>query len=572
MPSQSFLRQRLLVAALSLALPVAVHVAQAADAPGSIARKNSDIVYRIAQQETLSSIALKFTGSVRNWPALARANGIGNDRTIPIGNAIVIPSRLLPDKQAFATVVALRGDVDMIDKNGDVVTSRVGVQLPEGAVVVTGDEGFVAFQLQDGTTFSLPPSSNLQLTLLRVQDYTGRPRTELMLKQGRVTSEVTPFKLPGSRYQIQTPLAIAGVRGTRFRVHAEAGRSYSEVLHGAVGVTVLASASKTAKSASSTLAADYGSVVGGDGRQSAPIALLPAPSLQDTAPLQERLPLRIRLANPEAKAFRVTVSTDAAGLYRVAESRADAEQGTAQVRLADLEDGDYYLRAAAIDSIGLEGKESAQVLRLKARPFAPLLQTPGPKLRPADQGAAIAFQWAEVASVRGYHLQIARDANFTDLIEDRPALTATAYQQSGLAQGRYYWRVASVADKNGQPDQGPWSDVNPLDVLPPQAAPDASQRDDAMQFSWHGEPGQRFVFESAATLGFEQALVHIDSAAPRVSFPLPDAGTYYARVQAIDADGYRGAFSPPQKYSVERRWRTGAGGALNTSQGPVRAD
>ncbi|MFJ3045613.1 FecR domain-containing protein [Herbaspirillum chlorophenolicum] len=535
--------------------------------PGEIARKNADISYHIAQQETLSSIALKFTGTAKNWPAIAKANRIANDRTIPIGSEITVPSRLLPDRSAFATVVALRGAVNMTNKAGEVVDSRIGAQVPEGAVIVTDDDGFITFQLQDGTTFALPPSSNLQLTLLRIQDYTERSRTQLTLKQGRVSSEVTPFKLPGAQYQIQTPLAIAGVRGTRFRVNAEPQQTYSEVLNGTVGVTA-----NGKQQAARPIIASYGSVVGSDGRQSAPIPLLPAPRM-DGAAVQERLPVRVQLAQPDAAAFRVTVSTDQDGLHRVAETRVPGDHGQALARFADLDDGDYVIRASAIDSIGLEGMEAVQPLHVKARPFAPLLQTPGPKVRTADGAAAdIAFQWAQVGDAVRYRLQIARDPGFSDLLSDRPELASNHDQQSGLKEGLYYWRVASIADKAGKFAQGPWSDAAPLAVLPQQQAPEASQEADRMRFSWRGETGQQFVFESAATPGFEHASQHIETTESAVSFATPEAGTYYARVQSIDPDGYRGAFSPPQKYVVERRWRTGDGGSLNSGPGPVRAD
>jgi len=535
-------------------------------APGELVRKNSDIVYGIAQEETLSSIARRFTGSASNWRALAKANGITNDRSIPVGNAIVIPARLLPDQNAFATVVALRGTVSIVDKAGEVIDSRVGAQAGEGAVVVTGTDGFVTFQLQDGSSFALPPASNLQLTLLKVQDFTHRPRTELTLRQGRITSEVTPFTVPRSQYQVQTPLAIAGVRGTRFRVRFDDGASYSEVLKGVVAVQ--------AERREQRLPADYGSVTASDHRQSAPVALLPPPSLAGTVTRQERLPLSVQLALPAAQAFRVTLATDANGMQRVAELTVPAVDGQALARLPELEDGDYLIRASAIDTLGLEGRETVLPLHLKARPFAPLLLGPGPKLRGTDQTTPVGFEWAEVAQVASYHLQLARDAAFTRLVDDQPALPTQRYQHPGLADGHYYWRVASITDRNGQADQGPWSDASALEILPPQQAPSASQDEQGMRFAWHGEAGQHYVFESSRVddPGFAHPVQHIETDQANVCFATPAPDAYLARVQTIEADGYRGAFSTPQKYVVERRWGTGSGGSLNSSQGPVRAD
>lgn len=532
--------------------------------PGELTRKNSDIVYGIAQEETLSSIAVRFTGSAKNWGALAKANGIANDRTIPVGSSIVIPARLLPDKYAFATVVAMRGAVTIVDKAGDVVDSRIGAQAGEGAVVVTGEDGFVTFQLKDGTSFALPPASNLQLTVLKVQDFTNRPHTELLLKQGRITSEVTPFTVPRSQYQVQTPLAIAGVRGTRFRINFDGAASYSEVLTGVVAVE--------AGRRQTRLPANYGSVTAGDHRQSAPVALLAPPALAGTAAMQERLPLRVQLGQADAAAFRVAIATDAGGMRIVAGQTLAASDGHALARLPELEDGDYVIRAAAIDRLGLEGREAVLPLRLKARPFAPLLQAPGPKLRGGAEATPVLFEWAQVPQAAAYRLQLARDAGFHDLVDDHTASGEARYQHPGLAAGGYYWRVASIADKNGRPDQGPWGDAAALAVLPPQQGPSASQDEGGMRFAWGGEPGQRYVFESAGDIGFAQAEQHIETDTPNVSFAAPEPGVHYARVQTIEADGYRGAFSAPQKFAVERRWGTSFGGALSSGQGPVRAD
>lgn len=203
---------------------------------GKVSKQRDGIVYGISRNETLSSIALRFTGNSNNWTAIGKLNGIANDRTIPVGTSIAIPARLLPDRNAFATIIATQGEVSIISKDGDVVANKAGGRLSEGALIVTSDDGFITLQLQDGTTFVLPPASSLQLSTLQIQEYTDRPRTAVTLRKGRITSQVTPFSASKSQYEVQTPLAIAGVRGTRFRVNFDGEHSYNEVLEGTVKV------------------------------------------------------------------------------------------------------------------------------------------------------------------------------------------------------------------------------------------------------------------------------------------------------------------------------------------------
>lgn len=49
--------------------------------------------------ETLSLIAEWYTGSWRNWRALAKANTKLNPKSMRIGDAIVIPEKLLKNKE-----------------------------------------------------------------------------------------------------------------------------------------------------------------------------------------------------------------------------------------------------------------------------------------------------------------------------------------------------------------------------------------------------------------------------------------------------------------------------------------
>ena len=544
---------------------------------GKISKQRDGIVYGISRNETLSSIAQRFTGNSNNWQAIGKLNGIANDRTIPVGTSIAIPARLLPDRSAFATIVAAQGEVSIISKDGDVVASKAGGRLGEGALIVTSDDGFITLQLQDGTTFALPPASSLQLSTLQIQEYTDRPRTALTLSKGRITSQVTPFSASKSQYEVQTPLAIAGVRGTRFRVNFDGERSYNEVLEGTVKVAPedRRNASRNASQARE-VRASFGAIAATGNKVSAPVPLPAAPVLAATA-VQERLPVRFGLRQADAAAFRVSVATDAGGLQQVADVRVDAnaDDGT-QARVADLPDGDYYVRAAAIDRSGLEGKETISRFRLKARPFAPFQQEPGAKLRGVADGQppAVNFKWAEAGANSRYRLQIAADAGFTQLLLDKTdiATTSYTYAQDNPALSRFFWRIATIDMSSGQPDQGPWSDVKQCLVLPPQQAPAASQGQDGMNFSWSGEAGQRFVFDVSASAGFETVLLHADTSEPQASFPLPPAGVYYARLQSIETDGYRGPYSPAQRIVVERRWSTGSGGVLNAGDAPVRGN
>jgi hypothetical protein len=54
--------------------------------------------------------------------------------------------------------------------------------------------------------------------------------------------------------------------------------------------------------------------------------------------------------------------------------------------------------------------------------------------------------------------------------------------------------------------------------------------------------------------GFTWLLFNTTSNAPEATLPRPPFGTYFARVQSINADGSTGPFSKPQAFIVTDRW------------------
>ena len=550
-------------------------------AAGQIRTDRNGVIYNIERDETLSAVAIRFTGDSRNWQQIGKINHIPNDRVIPIGTAIVIPARLLIEKSAFATIAAVHGQVSILGKDGTSITPALGAAVPEGALIATSDEGFITFALKDGTVFSLTPGSNMQLTLLRAKEFTGRPRTSLTLEKGRVTSVVTPFTLPETRYEVHTPLSAAGVRGTQFRVNVDNGKSFNEVLQGTVRVAPpgpgVPAAAQKGKGSVKDLPANYGAVIGAAGQALAPVVLSDPPTLADADAnaRQDKSPVRFTLNPPaqsNARSFRAAVSRDAKGQDVVANAVVDNAGAATQLRIPDLDDGHYYLQIASRDDNGLEGKPATVEFTLKAHPLPPFPSAPGPKLRDSVDGkpVEVLFQWGDVGSGATYHLQLASDAGFQKLLLDKDDLKTPEYRADAVPPGDFYWRVATIETVKGAADQGPYSDVKPLAVLAAQQAPQPSQDQDQLHFSWRGEPGQTFVFEIAASADFAKVLRHIESAEPQVAFERPGAGVYFARVRSIDPDGYQGAFSQAQKFEVYGVWKTSYGATWNTTSGPLR--
>ncbi len=140
---------------------------------------------------------------------------------------------------------------------------------------------------------------------------------------------------------------------------------------------------------------------------------------------------------------------------------ADASANEPSLVFKDLPDCEFFVRARAIDSLGLEGRDAVRSLRVAARPFAPALQLPLDNTH-VDSGA-VRFVWKPEAEAVGYRIQIAERDDFAKPVTDKAALLLPIYfVESPLPSGKCVWRVASV---NAKGSVGPWwSDAQRVEV------------------------------------------------------------------------------------------------------------
>ena len=545
-----------------------------AQQPGQIEVGHGEITYYAQDGDTLSTIAQTYTNHSANWVLLSKRNRIANDRKIPINTGILIPAELLPEQIVEAKIAAFSGDSTLATNNGAAIEVSIGMVVREGMIITTGKNGFVTLALPDNSRVSVPSNSKVRLSKLRMTQYANSPKTELTLLDGRVESTVSSLVSNKGRFEVRSPLAIAGVRGTHFRVGITEQGTASEVLEGNVAV------GQSQHPATVSLPAGTGNMISATtvGHQT---PLLPAPILAESNRLQERPTLKFTttLSMPLAHAFRAQIAVDAKAQNLIQEGVFSSPT----FKFSGLDDGQYFLRVTGIDANGLEGLPQTIAFTLKARPEPPLAVEPGKKIRSSQ----VNFVWsefqgssetgspaaAESAQAASYHLQIARDAEFKLLAEDQSHLVTPQFSTDKLLPGHYFWRVATVVSKRGQPDQGPYGDVEAVDILPPPkdlpALADSGA--DTLSFGWPSEPGQHFLLEIGRNAAFSDVLLKKELDVAEITLPRPDPGTYFVRIKATDADGYVGPYSSTQKLVFFSRWVSNFGIPLTSSGGVVHA-
>ncbi|HRH73579.1 MAG TPA: LysM peptidoglycan-binding domain-containing protein, partial [Zoogloea sp.] len=123
-----------------------------------------EIVYTTRAGDTLIGLERQYLSAPFGWRGLKALNRIGNPMRLPVGTPLRIPENWLRAQPHTARVVAVSGDVTM---DGKPLTpdSRVSA----GAILRTGDGGFVTLALPDESRLTVQPGS--QARLEKVQSF-----------------------------------------------------------------------------------------------------------------------------------------------------------------------------------------------------------------------------------------------------------------------------------------------------------------------------------------------------------------------------------------------------------------
>jgi len=511
--------------------------------------------YDVQRGESLYVIAERLLEDARQWPEVARVNKLQRPSRLQPGQRLLLPASLLKGTVMPARAEYVRGPV-----RADGVALHIGDSVTEGAALEVGAQGFVSLRLHDGSLLQLQADSRTKLLRLRDLPAAQRRNTLIELDQGRVDATVTP-QPPGSRFQVKTPLATTGVRGTRFGVSVpeRAARSSADVVEGRIEVQAAARGGD----APLKVSAGEGAVV----RQGAtPVSrpLLPAPDLSGLENRVEQMPAALQLA-PMAGAARYRVElADDDTFTRVLWS---AEESLPIV-IDAVPDGRYRLRARAIDEDGLLGNEASSSVWIKTTPVPPLAQMPAPGEVVSPDHVRIGC--TDVPQAQAYLLQVAADSRFEPLLHAEQARERCRFEMRDLPVGEVYWRVASLApEQDGHLERGPFGDPSRFKVVPLPPVPRADDIvSDGQQVHWIAQPGYRYRVQVAVDAGFGTVVQDDEVGGDRAPLKLPPRCAPYAlRLQAIDALGRRSAFSPPRLVNTDASICASDGSPLQMSTG-----
>ncbi len=418
--------------------------------------------YSVRPGDNLIQFAQKYLLNSDDWRTLQTLNHIQNPKRMPLGLVLRVPLGLMKQLPASAEVVLTTGKAGILKTDDSVQSVAIGQQLGAGTILFTGDNSKLNIKLADGSIVSMQPNSTMKLDTLSMYSGGGMVDTKLRLQQGKLETEANPAHVKGNSMQIITPTAVAAVRGTKFRVSTDNTSIRQETLEGKVGLIAAGEEVGVAKG--------YGSLSEGGNAPLPPVLLLPAPATQGLANTLDKLPVVFNMAAQEgAVAWLAKVSPNAQFSVIAATDQTDpAGQGNS-LRFSDLADGHYYLKVRAKDGKGLEGYDAMHEFTLHARPFAPVANAPANNAVVRNTKPQLA--WATIEQAKSYQLQLAQNADFKQLIENRQLADAKFTLEKDLPPGQYFWRLASIDGDS----QGPYSAADTFTVKPLPPAPDIRQ-------------------------------------------------------------------------------------------------
>ena len=434
-------------------------IGQAASAQQPIA----EWTYTVRPGDNLWELAQRFCGSFQHTRELARHNRLADPADLRAGDRIQVPVSCLVKQPAGATVVTSDGDAQLV-RAGQASALQASAAISMGDIVRTND-GFVVVQFADGSRLTIRPGSEVSFVLISAFGETGMVDTLVRVTRGRVQHAVEPGSR-GSRHRIATPVGIAAVRGTVYRVGV--GGADSATVATTEGEVEFedATAQKTGLPAGTGVVASTSGAVKED--------LLPAPSLAGGRQAASKA-----LTWPpvvDAVGYRVTASQQGVPVAEFVTNDAALEPG--------LSNGMYLIAVRAIAASGLEGLEASREY---------VLADPPRNLAATVEGRDVRFSWSS----------------------DDGGKTALAYRAGGgawqqadvqgsehrinLPPGAYEWRVG--ADQQ-------WSATAQVVIKPGAVQAVAVARDarrSPLQVTWSepaGEQADQYFVEVSRDASF----------------------------------------------------------------------
>ncbi|HET8850313.1 MAG TPA: FecR domain-containing protein, partial [Marinobacter sp.] len=422
-----------------------------------------------------------------------------------------------------ARVASVSGNVHHISG-----LDRRKVPLTDGTIIRVGDEilsnaGSATVVLADGSEVRISPNTRLMFNSLTQYGKSGMVDTRLRLHRGEVHTRVKPIIDDGARFEIETPSAVAAVRGTVFALQASPTGSSVQVTEGTVD---FGRPGQTRR-----IPAGYGASVSTNGAAGISIRQLPpAPELNPVPPVLTRLPETLSWAAEKGRQYRVDLFDEETGAWVQ-----NHEVSGSGFDISHLDNGRYELQVAALDNRGLAGMPASIRLEVDLQARKPALLSPAEGEKVNDDMPE--FQWEFGGSNEVARVEISEDTDFSNLVTASEwAPDTSAVPSRPLSPGRYYWRVVTEAGGNSVAQSEP-RELVINGTLPPVRIISVNYLDNQVRLFWEQvDTASHYRLQLSEEPGFQNIVKEADVDDTTAALRLIPGRRYFVRVKA-QSDG-----------------------------------
>ncbi|BHH82714.1 hypothetical protein LA52FAK_10030 [Desulforhopalus sp. 52FAK] len=503
---------------------------------------HAEILIPITVQKgtNLITITRQFCTSKYHWKEIAKINNLTSPFLISSGDVIYAPIELLKTEKLTAKVASVVGGVFILERGKKLKRVVKGDEIYPGQTLVTEEDGFTHIVFPDNKYTRISSGSKFTLTyLVRLTDKSMK--AEFFLEKGRITHAVKKQLEVNETFTTRTPVSVTGVRGTEFRMKVSEDKvNIVETLKGIVNVQ--------GDAGNLSLNKGEGTKVAEGQKPELPKKLPPTPESPVIDDIFRTLPVIVSAPEDDsATSYRLRITTDQIGNNTVLEKQA---QPGGSFTLLALEDGKYYGFLTALDDEDFESLSASPfIFEVRTVPGAPIFVMPHEGKATFEKSVEI--NWLQAEDDDTYHLQLARDEEFSSLIVDEHQ-KETRYTITELEPGTYFFRVQSVA---GDGFTSLYSLVDSWKVQQQASlGPLEGSNEDGVNLHW-ATMGDDIVYdlELSKNKDFTQLVVSAQAlVAPEFSYTkYLDPANYYVRVRGVLSDGQVSPWTPAQKLVIE---------------------
>lgn len=506
---------------------------------------------KIQNRDTLIGVCRQYLKEPARWSEVAALNQLINPDIVLPGQKIFVPVELLKGVPLDGRVSFIQGTVykQLPDSKDWVIVQHEEI-VAGGMQYRTGQNGTLEITFEDGSSILLREESHLHI--VSSQKGPLHLLRQLRLEAGRIITRVKQATGKESRFEIETPSALAAARGTDYRVWADQNKiTRVEVLGSSVEFS----------STHGVLLVDEGSgaMADMDSMSDKAIKLLEPPQPLNLPSFFGDPANRIAFTDvPGATAYYVVLSTDRDGKAVVRQAEISPNEPFV---FRDLADGSYFLMASSIGEQRLQGAFSEPVeINVRRKPLPPACVVPAKDQQLLE--GPMQLRWYNVIGAANYQLQLSQSRDFETIAVDSGMLAGTAYKTAWIGEGDWFLRFRSFAEDGYQ---GDWSDVRLVTVEKRvTAAPGLQNVEEGKSFmewqSLEGVAGYRL--QIANDPEFKELVLDQETEQNRIAIgdELP-AGEYFVRVSPLVEGGDQGSYSQTGKLTVEGEtyWLHGLG-------------